>query len=125
MLLLIMGQSAYAQAAAQNSQKASEAKGTDYRTALNRYCVTCHNEKLKTAGLMLDKIQIETPSQNPEIWEKVITKLRTASMPPVGLPRPDKATYNALATYLETDLDRAAAANLNPGRPAPSLMSAS
>src|SRR6266849_7964679 len=90
---------------------------TDHRAVLNRYCVTCHNEKLKTAGLMLDTMDVEKVPASAEVWEKVIRKLRTSAMPPAGMPRPDKAAYDSLATYLETALDRAAAAKLNPGRP--------
>ena len=88
------------------------------RTVLDRYCVTCHNEKLKTAGLILDKIDIEKVGEEAQVWEKVVRKLRTGAMPPAGMPRPDKATYDSFATYLETSLDRAAAAKPNPGRPA-------
>src|SRR5262249_39655197 len=72
----------------------------------------------KTAGLMLDHADVRNVSGNAEVWEKVVRKLRTGAMPPAGLPRPDKATYGSLATYLETELDRHASANPNPGRPA-------
>src|SRR5262249_40884041 len=88
------------------------------RTVLNQYCVACHNEKLKTAGLMLDKLDVANVGGNAAVWEKVLQKVRAGSMPPAGAARPDGATYNSLATYLETELDRAAAANPNPGRPA-------
>jgi hypothetical protein len=57
-------------------------------------------------------------SASAAVWEKVVRKLRTAAMPPAGAPRPDAATYDSFATYLETELDRSAAANPNPGRPA-------
>jgi len=91
---------------------------SQYSTILNRYCVTCHNEKLKTAGLMLDKIDVQNVPQSAPVWEKVVRKLRTGAMPPAGAPRPDQSAYDSLATYLETELDRAAAASPNPGRPA-------
>jgi mono/diheme cytochrome c family protein len=91
---------------------------TTYRAVLNRYCVTCHNERLKTAGLLLDKADVEHVSVGAEVWEKVIRKLRSVSMPPAGAPRPDKTTYDSFATYLETELDLAALAKPNPGRPA-------
>ena len=87
------------------------------RATLNRYCVTCHNEKLRTADLLLDKADIENIAASAETWEKVVRKLRARAMPPVGMPRPDEATYKTLQSYLETGLDRAAAANPNPGRP--------
>src|SRR5262249_26203093 len=80
-----------------------------------KYCVTCHNAKLKTGGLALDPSELTHVSTNAETWEKVIQKLRTNSMPPAGLPRPDQATYDSTAAYLETELDKAAAAKPNPG----------
>ncbi|MBF8305705.1 MAG: hypothetical protein HW398_893 [Acidobacteria bacterium] len=91
--------------------------GTPYRVLLNRYCVTCHNEKLKTAGLTLDTMDVGKVSEGAAVWEKVIRKLRTGAMPPAGAPRPDQPAYDSFATYLETEIDRAAAARPNPGRP--------
>jgi len=88
-----------------------------HRALINRYCVTCHNEKLRTAELLLDKVDTENVSESAAVWEKVVRKLRTGAMPPFGMPRPDKTTYDSFATYLETELDRAAAAKPNPGRP--------
>ena len=87
-----------------------------YRAVLDKYCVTCHNEKLKTAGLMLDTMDVAKVSDGAEVWEKAVRKLRSGAMPPPGMPRPDQATYDAFASYLETSLDRAAAASPNPGR---------
>jgi len=87
-----------------------------YRALLNQYCVTCHNEQLRTAGLVLGKLDVANVPEGAETWEKVIGKLRTGAMPPVGMPRPDKATYDAFATYLETALDHASATKPNPGR---------
>jgi hypothetical protein len=82
---------------------------------LNQYCITCHNEKLKTAGLMLDKLDFAHPGPNADVWEKVVRKVRAGMMPPGGAPRPDRATMDAFAAKLETALDHAAAANPNPG----------
>jgi mono/diheme cytochrome c family protein len=87
-----------------------------YQALLNQYCVVCHNEQLRTAGLVLSKLDVANVPEEAETWEKVIGKLRTSAMPPPGMPRPDKTTYDAFATYLETSLDRAAAAKPNPGR---------
>src|SRR5438105_2029581 len=87
-----------------------------YRAVLNQYCVVCHNEQLHTAGLVLSKMDVANVPAGAEVWEKVIGKLRTGAMPPAGMPRPEKATYDAFATYLETELDGAAAAKPNPGR---------
>jgi Protein of unknown function (DUF1592)/Protein of unknown function (DUF1588)/Protein of unknown function (DUF1585)/Protein of unknown function (DUF1587)/Protein of unknown function (DUF1595)/Cytochrome C oxidase, cbb3-type, subunit III len=79
---------------------------------VNTYCLTCHNDRLKTGGLALEK------AVPPETWEKVVIKLRMRAMPPAGNRRPDNATYDAVAALLETELDRAAAAHVNPGRTA-------
>jgi hypothetical protein len=85
-------------------------------TVIGKYCATCHNAKLLTAGLVLDPASVSNVPAGAERWEKVIRKLRAGTMPPPGLPRPDPATYAALAGYLETELDRAAAAKPNPGK---------
>jgi len=79
-----------------------------------QYCVTCHNARLKTGGLVIDPAEVSHVATHPETWEKVIRKLRSTSMPPPGSPRPDPATYDSVATFLETELDRAAAANRIP-----------
>ena len=86
------------------------------RAVLDRYCVSCHNEKLRTAGLMLDKIDVGNVSAGTETWEKVVRKLRSRAMPPAGRARPDEATYEAVASQLEANLDRLAAASPNPGK---------
>lgn len=83
---------------------------------IKQYCIGCHNQKLKTGGLALDTVSAQNVDQNPEIWEKVVRKLGGRYMPPVGLPRPDEATYKALISRLESSLDSAAAAKPNPGR---------
>ena len=87
------------------------------RAVLDQYCVSCHNEKRKTAGLTLEQMDVANVGAGAEVWEKVIRKLRTGAMPPSGAPRPDPATSDRVASYLETALDRAAAARPNPGRP--------
>ncbi|MEX2264622.1 MAG: DUF1592 domain-containing protein, partial [Bryobacteraceae bacterium] len=86
------------------------------RTFLDTYCIACHNQKLRTAGLALDALDATAPSANAEVWERVIAKLRAGSMPPPGAPRPDGATYHAVASSLENEIDRAWAARPNPGR---------
>jgi len=88
------------------------------RAVINQYCIGCHNEKLKTGGLVLENADVSKVGAGAPLWEKVVQKLRSGSMPPAGLPRPDAATYNSLATYLETELDRSAASSPEPGRPA-------
>ena len=88
------------------------------RALLDRYCVTCHNQRLKTANLTLDAMAVDHVAAGAETWEKVVRKIRGGSMPPVGMPRPDKSTLEGFVSGLESSLNAAAAANLNPGRTA-------
>ena len=83
---------------------------------VNQYCVSCHNQKTKIAGLALDTILADSVTQHPQEWEKVIRKLRGHYMPPPGMPRPDDPTYTAVVSSLVNTLDSAAAAKPNPGR---------
>ena len=85
---------------------------------VNQYCTGCHNAKAKVGGLALDKADFNDVASQAEMWEKVIKKLRTGAMPPLGMPRPDKTRADAFATWLETSIDKAAALKPNPGRPA-------
>ncbi|HKH72858.1 MAG TPA: DUF1592 domain-containing protein [Vicinamibacterales bacterium] len=87
------------------------------QNTIDRYCVTCHNPRLKTGGLVLDGVPLATAASDAHTWEKVIRKVRTGMMPPTGAPRPDRATLDSLAAAVETTLDRAAAAAPNPGAP--------
>src|SRR5688572_5596037 len=91
---------------------------TPVRDLITNYCISCHNDKLKTANLDLSRADAEHVFNSMETWEKVIVQLRSRSMPPPGRRRPDNSTYDAVASWLETELDRAAAARPNPGRPA-------
>jgi hypothetical protein len=86
------------------------------RALLDQYCVTCHNQKLKTAGLILDKADVDHVGDDAEVWEKVIRKIHGRTMPPLGMPRPDQATLDGFASSLEVSLDRAAASRPEPGR---------
>ena len=88
------------------------------RAILDRYCITCHNDRLETGGLSFDAVDITNVGAHAEVWERVVRKLRAGAMPPQPRPRPDRATYDHLVTYLETRLDRAAAADPDPGRTA-------
>ncbi len=89
---------------------------SDYRDTMNQYCVTCHNETLKTANLILDTANLNDLGEDPALWEKVLLKLQTRSMPPVGMPRPEDEFYSSLADHLATGLDALVEANPNPGR---------
>jgi mono/diheme cytochrome c family protein len=111
-VLLAGGGGLAALASAQNPTSSS----TNPRAFFDKYCVTCHNQKLHTAGLALDTLDPGQPSAHAEIWEAVIEKLRAGSMPPPGLPRPDEASYYAVAVGLEDALDQAWARHPNPGR---------
>src|SRR5262249_54006179 len=81
-----------------------------------RYCLGCHNQRVRSGDLVLEGFDIDQPTSNPELSEKIATRLRAGSMPPTGLPRPDAATYDSLATFLEGELDHAWAPRPNPGR---------
>ena len=98
--------------------RAQQPAASGQRALLDKYCVTCHNQRAKTAGLMLDGLDLGRIGEGAEAWEKVVRKLRGGMMPPLGLPRPDKATLDSFTSWLETSLDRAAAAQPNPGRAA-------
>ena len=86
------------------------------RALLDQYCVTCHNERLRTADLTLDTLDIGQVAANAEVLEKVVLKLRSGQMPPEGRPRPASDSVGAFVTALEAALDRSAAAAPNPGR---------
>ena len=91
-------------------------QATDIKAVLDKYCISCHSQRLRTAGLVLEGIDVSNPAAHGDIWERVITKLHARSMPPAGMPRPDAAAYDAIAASLEAAIDRAWAANPNPGR---------
>jgi hypothetical protein len=86
------------------------------RTLLTRYCIGCHNEKLKTAGLALDTLNLDSVGEAGPVWEKVVWKLRGGIMPPAGRPRPAPEAIDEFASWLEGELDRAALAAPEPGR---------
>jgi hypothetical protein len=89
------------------------------RAVIDQYCVTCHNQKLKTAGVMLDQADLAHVGDNAEVWEKVVRRLRAGMMPPLGMPRPNATAYEALTVALENELDRGAAAK--PRLPVPGV----
>ena len=87
-----------------------------HHALVNRYCLSCHNDRTRTAGLALETINGQALGDNWEAWEKVARKLRARQMPPAGGRRPDEAAYKAALASLESALDGLAAAHPNPGR---------
>lgn len=85
------------------------------RALLDTYCVTCHNQKAKTAGLTFDTMDVAHPDKDIAVWEKAVRKLQGGMMPPPGMKRPDQASVNSFVKYLEASLDQNAAAHPNPG----------
>ena len=90
--------------------------GSAQRALLEQYCVGCHNERTLAADLALDTLDVDNVAAAPDVWETVVRKLRAGAMPPLGRPRPDRATYDVFTIWLESELDRVAAADPNPGR---------
>ncbi len=114
-MAFVSGQSAQTAPAAQASGVATPV--ATQRALVDRYCVVCHNAKLFTANLALDKLDLGHLGDHAEIGEKVVRKLRAGMMPPAGMPRPDPATLDSLIVWMEKELDRNAVTYL----PAPGL----
>src|ERR1700674_2272612 len=88
---------------AQTPATAASATSPDPRALINQYCVTCHNERLKTAGLLLDQMDVAHVGADGDVWEKAVKKIRSGAMPPVTAKRPDKPTLEAFVTGLENE----------------------
>lgn len=99
----------------QRTANAVPAPTATEHAVLDQYCVMCHNDTAKRGGLSLQSADLTHVGHNPELWEKVVRKLRAGMMPPAGARRPDGATYETLTVWLENELDRAAAAKPNVG----------
>ena len=113
--LMLSSAATGAQTGAQRQSAANTSTTGADRAVLNQYCVTCHNERTKTGGLALDKMDLERAGEDAVTWEKVVRKVRTGMMPPSGARRPERAALDGLASNIESALDRAAAAKPNPG----------
>jgi mono/diheme cytochrome c family protein len=102
-------------------QQAPPTSGTrltsESRALVDQYCITCHNQRLRTAGLALDAADLSDVPAHAEVWEKVIRRVEAGMMPPAGAPRPDASARRALTSTLAAALDRAAQLDPNPGRP--------
>src|SRR5215831_15463192 len=101
---------------AQQQQISTPPAAATQQALLNQYCVTCHNQRAKTAGVMFDTMDVSDISKNADIWEKAVRKLRGGMMPPPGARQPERAAVDSFVSWLENALDAAAAANPNPGR---------
>jgi mono/diheme cytochrome c family protein len=101
---------------AADTNTGDSASAARQRAVLDQYCVTCHNQRLKTGNLALDTPDVAKAGAEPEVWERVIRKLRLNAMPPPGRPRPDPAASEALVSFLKTAIDRVSADHPNPGR---------
>jgi hypothetical protein len=97
---------------------ASQAHAQSHAQTIADYCASCHNNRLRTGGLSLEGAHLDAVASHPELWEKVVRKLRLGVMPPQGARRPAAAVLDGLAASLESELDATAAARPNPGRPA-------
>ena len=104
------------QSAAVEAQVPGEPTAELLQETLSQFCVSCHNDRLRTADLSLERLDMAAVGNHAELWEPVVAKLRTRAMPPVGRPRPGDETYNRLAGWLETEIDRVAESRPNPGR---------
>ena len=87
------------------------------RELVDKYCLSCHSDRLKTAGLTLEHVDVARVEADAEVWEKVGIKLASGLMPPVGRPRPDPVAAKAFVSGLYARLDQSAKAHPNPGRP--------
>ena len=103
-----------AQTPAAVTENPSDARA-DTQAAIAKYCTTCHSERLKTAGLVLDPTSVARPGDQSETWEKVLRQLRAGTMPPPGAARPPQAFYARAAGYLARELEASAATRPNPG----------
>jgi mono/diheme cytochrome c family protein len=99
------------------ASNATDDPAAQYRAVMDQYCVTCHNDVLKTAGMVLENADVSDIGAAPQKWERVVTKLSLSAMPPVGIPHPDKSFYDGFLAYLQAGLDEASRAQPDPGRP--------
>ncbi len=115
-VLVSVGSTSWAAPGQQDDEVAASVSA--HRQLLDRYCVTCHNQQLRTADFALDSPEADLTrvGEHAEVWEKVVRKLRAGSMPPSPRPRPDQAAYDGFRHWLEISLDQAAATRPDPGR---------
>ena len=115
-IAIVLGLAASGGPAVAEQVPARVVSAADARVVLDRYCVRCHNDRLTTAGVSLEAVDLAQVGAHAESLEKAVRKLRAGAMPPRGNPRPEPAIYSALTSWLERELDRVAASRPNPGR---------
>jgi len=98
------------------SAQATVGSANEQQALLDRYCLSCHNDRLGTGGLSLEGLDSSSVADHPEVWEKVVKKLLAGAMPPQPRPRPDQIAYDGLRFWLEAELDKASENSPNPGR---------
>jgi hypothetical protein len=101
------------------AQQPAAAPAAAPQATFQRYCLSCHNQNLKERGtvpIAFDRLNLSNVGADADVWERVVRKVRTGLMPPAGRPRPDAAAHDAFVNWIESALDRAAAAHPNPGR---------
>ena len=115
--LLLFGV-AFARVETQNAQAPAGRAASPEKALIDRYCATCHNQRVKAGNLILDTLDVSDAGREPQTWEKVVRKVRTGMMPPGGAPRPDRTALDSFAASIETLIDSAARTAPNPGAPA-------
>src|SRR5262249_15250300 len=94
----------------------SAQEASPFPSLVDQFCAACHDSRMKMGGLDLSSIQLEDITQHTDVWEKIVRKLRTRQMPPVGMNRPSESTYKAVVNWLSDVLDKTSEKHPNPGR---------
>jgi len=118
MLAVAASQPAASQPAAQQPTRTAAGARANHAAVLTQYCITCHNDRTKSGGLVLSAADLDSIPARAGVWEKVIRKVRAGMMPPVGMPRPDQPALDGLVTHLEATIDKSALASPVLRRPA-------
>src|SRR5579859_3051187 len=101
----------FAQGANSQPAKAAAQRAESQWSTIGLYCFGCHNEEVRAGNLFLTQLSAESVPQHPEIFEKVLRKLRGRQMPPPGMEQPSQQEVDALIGWLETTLDKSGEAH--------------
>ena len=82
--LLIAALASFASAQQPSPSAVDDASGR--RTLIDTYCIRCHNQRLKTGGMVLEGVDAVKVADNAGIWERVLRQVGSGQMPPAGLP---------------------------------------